>query len=127
MRKISKGNLKKKLDKVVTQILLKQGSQCVVCGSKTQLGCGHIFSRTHLATRWDITPDGNCHLQCWPCNYKHVHNQYPYNMWYVHKFNQDKFDELYQRWNSPCPMKQWQIQAKYEELKDLLDTIKVLS
>ena len=99
MRKISRKGIIKKLDALVTKITLAREPVDVMDGSSVQLGVGHIFSRKHLATRWDVTPDGNCHTQAWANNYRHVYNTYPYNTWYIKKFGQKKFDELYQRWN----------------------------
>jgi len=125
-KKISRKGLVRKLDSIVTQILRLKGSQCVTCGSKDTLGTSHIFSRKNYSTRWDISDDGNNHLQCWPCNYKHsMVSTYPYNMWYVHKFGQDKFDDLYQRWIKVTPMKDWQLKEKLDDLKLTIDTTKV--
>ena len=89
---------------------------CVICHSIKQLGTSHMFSRKHLNTRWDITKDGNCHINCWGCNYKHMYNTYPYNNWYIKKFGQKKFDDLYQRWNTTCIKKDYEL----EELKETL-------
>jgi len=117
IRKISRKGLIKKLDKLVSEIVIARDKACVVCGSKEKLGCGHVFSRKHLATRFDVTSDGNCHCQCWPCNFKHTFDTYPYNNWYVKKFGKKKFQQLYDRWNIVCPMKTWQIQSLFDELK----------
>lgn len=100
MKKISRKGLIKKLDDLVSEIVVKRDKKCVVCGSTKKLGNGHVFSRRHLATRWDITPDGNCHCQCWACNYRHVTDTVPYHRWYQDKFGMKKFDELYERWQT---------------------------
>lgn len=124
MRKISRKGLIKKLDHLVTQILLKKEGKCVICGSKEQLGAGHIFSRTHLATRFDIEDRGNVHIQCWPHNFKHSnYSTYEYNTWYVKKFGQKAFDDLYQRWNQVTKLKDFQLQILREEYEAVLNTI----
>jgi hypothetical protein len=121
MRKISRKALIKKLDKLVSEIIIKRDKCCVICGSTSNLNNGHVFSRTHQATRWDINLDGNCHCQCYPCNFKHVHNTYPYNNWYVKKFSEKNFDNLYQRWNVVTHLKTSDLLWMYEDLKKIYD------
>lgn len=123
MAKITRKGLIKKIDHLVTQILLKKERSCVTCGSTKQLGAGHIFSRKHLATRFDIEDRGNVHIQCWNCNYKHVYDTYPYNRWYVKKFGEKDFDNLYDRWNQVTKIKQFQLEIMREELEKVLETI----
>jgi len=120
MRKISRKSLIKKLDGLVTQILLIREGKCVVCGSTKQLGTSHIFSRTHLATRWDIEEKGNCHINCWPCNYLHTHNTYPYNNWFIKKYGEKEFDNLYARWNQVSHLKVWQLKILKDEFESVL-------
>ena len=114
MIKLSRKGLIKKLDKLVSDYIIKRDGRCVICGATSNLNNGHIFSRRNFATRWDMTEDGNCHCQCYPCNFKHKHNTYPYNNWYVKKFGIKKFDKLYQRWNTIHRLKDWQIKELIE-------------
>lgn len=93
-RPISRKGIVKKLDKIVSEYVRLRDKQCVLCGNREALGAGHIFSRKAYSTRWDIRKDGNVHCQCWPCNYKHVMDQYPYFDWYTKKFGQKRFDAL---------------------------------
>jgi len=123
MRKLSRKALIKKIDHVVSEITIKREPQCVMCGSTEKLGNGHIFSRKHLATRFDVTPDGNCHTQCWKHNYGHVYSTYPYNNWYVKKFGIEKFDALYQRWNTVSKIKTYELQELLDSLNDTTKTI----
>jgi hypothetical protein len=125
MRKITRKGLIKKLDGLVTKILLLQDKKCVICGSDKQLGTGHIFSRTHLETRWDIEPKGNCHIQCWSCNFRHVRNTYPYNNWFIKKHGEKEFDNLYQRWNKVCKAKQFQLEVLAKSLQIILDELEI--
>jgi len=93
-RKVSHKSLVKKIDHLHSLFIRNRDKKCVQCGSINNLGVGHIFSRRNLSTRWDISDDGNCHTQCWPCNFKHVRDQYPYFNWYIKKFGDDKFQAL---------------------------------
>jgi len=104
-RDMKKPSQKKKLDNLVSAYIRNRDKQCVICGSTNQLTNGHLFSRRHNSLRWDIRPDGNCHTQCWPCNYKHVRDAVPYFNWYIKKFGKRKFDALYKEWNGICQLK----------------------
>src|SRR3990167_10059464 len=97
-KSISRKGMYAKLDKIVSEIVINRDRKCVVCGRKTTLGTGHIFSRRHLATRWDVVPDGNCHCQCWSCNFHHVRDQHDYFIWYINLYGLDKFEELRRRY-----------------------------
>lgn len=95
LTEMKKPQLKKLIDSLHSRYIIKTyGRKCVQCGSTSKVGCGHIFTRRYECTRWDIQEDGNCHPQCWPCNYRHVRDQYPYFQWYIRTFGLDKFDEL---------------------------------
>jgi hypothetical protein len=118
MRKISRKGWITKLDTIVSHIVIKRDGKCVVCGSGDQLTCGHVFSRKHFSTRWDLL---NCHCQCWPCNYKHVHDTYPYLQWFRNRFSQEVLDQLYEKFNSETHLKAHDLASLYEELKLILD------
>ena len=98
-KKVSRKSLVRKLDAVVSKIVIKRdGGRCVVCGSRKQLGAGHIFSRSHYSTRWDLT---NVFCQCWGCNYRHkVADPMVYYNWYWLKFSRKNFETLYARWKT---------------------------
>lgn len=53
MKKPSRKTLKRKLDKLVSEIVRKRG-KCERCLGKNCLQAAHIFSRTYLNTRWDL-------------------------------------------------------------------------
>jgi hypothetical protein len=119
IKKVKRSTLKTKLDKVVSLFIRARDKKCVICGSTEGLSNGHVFSRTSLNTRWDITPDGNCHAQCWSCNYRHSsRDSYPYFNWYIKKFGQKKFDELHKRFSITTHLKDWQLVELYEQLKE---------
>ena len=115
MRKISRKGLVKKLDHIVSRIVIARDKQCVVCGSTYRLTCGHVFSRTAYSTRWDLT---NCFAQCWSCNFKHTYDTYPYLNWYVKKFGQDALDELHVKYRTINKLKDYQLLELYQVLYD---------
>lgn len=119
MKKPSRKTLVKKLDQAVSLYIRNRDKACVVCGSSERLNNGHLFSRTAYSTRWDVTEDGNCHAQCWPCNFRHERDAYPFNNWYIMKFGKDKWDELHRRYATPQKYKDF-------ELIELLNYIKGL-
>ena len=68
-----KPDLKAKLDKEFSLFIRLRDAmpngyfRCISCGQIkpfTQADCGHYFSRTHLATRFD---ENNCHAECRHC------------------------------------------------------------
>lgn len=106
----------KKLDSLVSKIVRSQETACIICGGTEYLQCGHLFSRRHHSTRWDIEPEGNCHTQCGRCNIRHNKDQSPYIFWYVEKFGKEKFEELRARHNTITAYKEWQLRQLYEKL-----------
>ena len=60
-----KKTIKRKLDKVVSEIVRSKG-YCVKCNKTMNLQCCHIFSRKNLSTRWDLDNllcmDAGCHF-----------------------------------------------------------------
>lgn len=117
IRKTSRAGIIRKLDKRVSQIIIEREGRCVICGSTTSLGAGHIFSRRAYNTRWDLTKEGNVHVQCWPCNFRHTYDSYPYFMWYRQKFGQQAFSNLYERFRTPTKLTTKQLEMMLEALK----------
>ena len=95
--KPTRKNLVKRLDTAVSLYIRARDKRCVQCGSTKNLTNGHVFTRRYHSTRWDISKDGNCHTQCWSCNYKHGWQPLEYYNWYIGTFGQKKFDKLYKR------------------------------
>jgi len=69
--KPSKGSIKKRLDKVFSEIVREKGF-CERCNKKENLQCSHIFSRSQLSVRWDLDNAfclcAGCHLYWWHKN-----------------------------------------------------------
>ena len=116
-KKPSRKTLVRNLDKAVSEYIRQRDKWCVQCGTSENLTNGHIFTRKNYSTRFDISDDGNCHTQCWSCNFKHGFDQWPYFRWYIDKFGQEKFDELRRRHKTVQKFKN-------HDLKELISEIK---
>lgn len=89
----------KDLDNLTSQIVRLRDGRCVECGSVDSPTNGHVLGRRSFATRFDITPDGDCHQQCWPDNFRAARTAaVSYHAWYVRTFGAEAFDRLYRRW-----------------------------
>lgn len=95
-KKPTRKSLVKALDTIVSLIVRARDKQCVNCGTRFNLTCGHLFSRTNYSTRWDLT---NCNCQCRGCNLKHDHNPYPYQEWWKEQYGEQYYHLLYQTWS----------------------------
>jgi hypothetical protein len=85
--------LSNRLDALVSAIVrMRDGNTCVVCGSTAKPQAGHIFIRARTRTTWMLY---NVHTQCARCNLMHRFDQAPYFHWFIHKYGNKAFDELY--------------------------------
>ena len=106
----------KKLDAVVSKYIRLRDKKCVQCGKQENLSNGHVFSRRAYNTRWDVSEDGNCHTQCWGCNFSHGKDNYDYYKWYVDKFGQERFDKLRLEYRESVKFTTVELEELYEEL-----------
>ena len=124
MAKLSKRKkIVKKLDAVTSKYIRLRDKKCVQCLKTESLTNGHVFSRTSYSTRWDISKDGNCHTQCWGCNFKHGRDNYDYYKWYQDKFGVEKFDELTFKFKSSVKYHLADLEELYEELDIIYNNI----
>jgi hypothetical protein len=80
-----------------------EGDACFVCGNTDSPQCGHLFGRSRQSTRWDIEPNGNCHIQCHLCNQETSDvSDKAYRDAYVSRFGQEALDALELRANTQC-------------------------
>ena len=95
-----KPDLKAKLDKEFSLFIRLRDAmpngyfRCISCGQIKpfeQADCGHYFSRTHLATRFD---ENNCHAECRHCNRFKADHLEGYRENLIAKIGQQKFDLL---------------------------------
>ena len=122
MKKPSRKRLVKSLDEVVSLIVRARDKRCVQCGSTTQPTNGHVLAGRFHALRWDIRLNGNCHQQCWPCNYKHTHHQNFYHDWFRNKFGEKKWKELqYEYYGNTHKFTDKELREMLEKLKGLIN------
>ena len=95
---MNKKTLTKRLDKAHSAFILRRDKRCVLCGSTNFLQCSHLLAGRRGSTRWDTTPDGNCHAMCVQCHHEH-HNGRPddYRAWYIDTFGNESYDVLVRR------------------------------
>lgn len=120
-RKITRKGLIKKIDTLHREVMEKlYPKKCVQCGSTNAIGVGHVFSRRTYNTRWDFKPAGNCYWQCWPCNYRHVRDQYPYFTWFKNTYGDKALEELRARFSVTRRWTTQDLLVAMEYLKDQL-------
>jgi len=117
LKKSARKKLIERLDTLVSIYIRRRDGECVICGSKQRLTNGHVFSRDTYITRWDLMEDGNCHCQCWPCNYRHEFDTYPFHTWYRNRFGDEKFAELYKRYRTIKKFKDFELEELIGEVE----------
>ena len=115
-KKTARQRVVKRLDDVTSKYIRERDAKCVQCQTTENLTNGHVFSRRSYSTRWDITKDGNCHTQCWGCNFKHSKDNYDYFKWYVDKFSKDTFENLRFRYKETKKYTTIELEELYEKL-----------
>lgn len=112
------------LDDLTSKIIRVRGAGCVTCPARTRLTCSHIFTRTWRPTRWDISPDGNCHVQCENCNNANEANPGPLRGYYVSRFGERALEDLARRAHSHDKMGYADLVALWESYKLILKELK---
>ena len=115
-KKTARQRVVKRLDDVTSKYIRERDAKCVQCQTTENLTNGHVFSRRSYSTMWYISKDGNCHTQCWGCNFKHSKDNYDYFKWYVDKFSKDKFENLRFRYKETKKYTTIELEELYEEL-----------
>jgi hypothetical protein len=118
-KKPKPGVLIKKVDDLVSKIVIARDRRCVVCGSTQQLECSHWIGRAHKGVRWDLR---NCSANCNRCNYEHSNRAFEhglsgYTIWMYRHHGQPVLQELIDHQDDLT--KASRIQEIYEELKIL--------
>jgi hypothetical protein len=108
--------LKKKLDDAFAAFIRRRDDKCMRCNRWDNLQCAHIFSRSHMATRWD--PD-NALCLCLKCHLFWAHRApIEFSEWirdvYLGEFN---YQQLRAKANSIKIWQRW-------EMEELLQTLK---
>ena len=115
-KKTARQKVVKRLDDVTSKYIRERDAKCVQCQSPDKLTNGHVFSRRAYNTRWDISKNGNCHTQCWGCNFKHSKDNYDYYKWYTDRFSQEEFENLRFRYRETKKYTTAELEELYEEI-----------
>lgn len=118
MRKRSRARktLVRALDKAFSEYIRARDGKCVTCGSKSNLTCGHLFSRVSYSTRWNPK---NAFCQCWACNFKHEYDAYPLMVYAINHLSKDEVDAMHQEYSRPIKYKDYQLEEMTEHYKKL--------
>ena len=104
----SKPNLVKKLDRLFSLYIRLRDAmpngyvRCISCGKiKTfdDVDCGHFYSRTHMATRFD---EDNCNAECKFCNRFSADHLIAYQTNLIRKIGISRFEKLGLKAKSTC-------------------------
>lgn len=110
IKKKRKPNLILKLDRIFSKYIRLRDVMpngyfmCISCGQIKpfdKADCGHFFSRTHMATRYD---EDNCNAECSACNRFSADHIATYQINLVRKIGQKRFEKLVWKHNS---IKKW--------------------
>lgn len=122
-RKITRKGVVRKLDKLVSEIVIKRDGRCIVCGSTKNLTCGHLFSRIAYSTRWELGKNivgylwpSNCYAQCLSCNLRHEYDPYPMMSKVIGTYGQKLVDDLHREYVTPRKFKTYELVELYEKL-----------
>jgi hypothetical protein len=117
--------LVKDIDSVHSKLIRYGALECITCGEKdySKATCSHLFKREGYSTRWDITPDGNCHMQCMLCNQKHEEDPTTFTNWYISHHSREKYDALRQRHFVTIKPVISDLRAFYKYLDDLYNRL----
>lgn len=98
-REMSVRYLEAELDALVSLIVRANEPVCFNdgCNKTKGLENGHLLERRHRPTRWDTTPEGNCHAQCPLHNQAHEGKPELYQDSYIKRFGRQAFHDLIAR------------------------------
>ena len=108
----------RKLDAICREIVLLRDGSCAICGTKNQPTPGHVFSRVAYSTRWDLT---NIYQQCLSHNFRHEIDPYPFLSYAEKVLGKNGLEKLHLKYNTPKKLRDWELEAMYEELKLVRD------
>ena len=94
--------------------------RCISCGQVKpfeQADCGHYFSRTHMATRFD---EDNCHAECSYCNRFKADHMIGYHVNLLKKIGKQRFDLLTLKAHSTCKWSVFELEMLIKHYKTLI-------
>lgn len=115
MKKLTKMYLRKKLDKIVSEIIRKRGL-CEKCGSSKNLHTAHIFSRSYLSVRWDLD---NCLCLCCKCHLYWAHLNPIEFVEFVKVLLGDKYEALKEKFREITKLSEADLELKLIALQEI--------
>ena len=110
----------RKLDRIVSEIVIMRDRKCICCGTDKKLTCGHLFSRVAYSTRWDLC---NCYAQCIGCNFRHELDAYPMTNKVIELQGVEFVDDLHRQYAKPVILKDFQLKEMYDQLLTIKKTL----
>jgi len=86
--------VKKADDAFSLYIRARDNFKCVTCGAVENIQCGHLFTRSYYAIRWD---EENAFCQCAGCNMSHEYDSYPLTSHYLMVNGERRYHELHMK------------------------------
>lgn len=128
----NKPNLIRKLDTVFSLYIRLRDAmpngyvRCISCGRIKpfeDVDCGHFFSRTHMATRFD---EDNCNAECRFCNRMSADHIISYQKNLVNKIGQQRYDRLNIKAHTTCHWLDSELEEKIRYYKEKVSQLSSL-
>lgn len=125
----SKPNLVNKLDRLFSLYIRLRDAmpngcvRCISCGKiKTfdDVDCGHFYSRTHMATRFD---EDNCHAECKFCNRFSADHLIAYQTNLIRKIGIGRFEKLGIKAKSTCHWLDYELEERIKYYSRKVDEL----
>lgn len=75
-------------DRVFSIFIRRRDGRCVLCGSTSNLTCGHLIKRGKKRVRWD---ERNCNCLCSGCNYRDNFDHDIYVLWWINRYGLEEY------------------------------------
>jgi len=116
---MKKTTIRNKLDKICSEIVRARG-KCEKCGSRNNLQCCHIFSRTYNNTRWDLE---NLLSLCAGCHFWGHKNPIGFTELVRAKLGEEKYELLKEKHNQITKYTVDDLLLKYKVLKEMREAL----
>ena len=113
-KKPSRKSLVAACDRELSLSVREECPQCVTCGSRENLTCGHLFSRVAYSTRW---MRDNVATQCAKCNLRHEYDPGPFTIWYIKTYGLAEYESLSRIHRHPFKFDNGQLQATLDIIR----------
>jgi len=120
---------KKKCWNLFSELVRKSGSfangnnSCITCGAIKpwkELQAGHFIPGRHNSVLFDFR---NCHPQCYRCNVLLKGNPVEYYEYMLDNYGKKVIKELKELDKELCPFKVYELEIKYDSLKNLKEPL----